>query len=188
MRHLIRIASCLGLVPLLAGTAATPLQGQEVKLGFIDSRTIIEEAPGAKEAQEELDQQLQRYRAQVQQMGDELQQMIESFEQQQLTLSPEAKKQRRQEIEQKQQEYQRKVQQLESQAAQRQQELVEPIMNRINGVIDQIRREGEYTMIFDVSAGAIIAADPALDLTSQVIRRLKETTPRTASPDTTGSR
>ena len=57
--------------------------------------------------------------------------------------------------------------------SQRQAELVQPVMDLINQVIDAIRSEGDYALIFDVSAGSIIAADPSLDLTEEVIRRLR---------------
>lgn len=157
----------------LAGTA----QAQSaVKLGFIDSRAIVAEAPGAQEAQEQFDRDMARYRAELEQMGQQIQTLITQFDQQQLTLSPEAKSNRQTEIRNKQSEYQQRVQQLEQQAADRQQELVEPIMAQINQVIDEIRQEGSYAMIFDVAAGAIIAADPAMDLTQQVIDRLKTST------------
>ena len=66
---------------------------------------------------------------------------------------------------------------LEETAQQRQSELVGPIMNRILEVTEQIRQEGSYAMIFDASAGAMVTADPSLDLTAQVLERL-----RTAAP------
>lgn len=165
-------------MPLIAGilalTLASPGVAQESpKLGYINSQQIIQEAPGAQEARQELEADISQYRSEVQQMGQELQQMMEQFEQQQRTLSAEARESRQEEIRQKQQEYQQRVQQLEQQAAQRQQELVQPIMERINAVIEQIRREGGYTMVFDVAAQGIIAADPGLDLTPEVIRRLQ---------------
>jgi Skp family chaperone for outer membrane proteins len=46
-------------------------------------------------------------------------------------------------------------------------------MERINAVIEDIRADGGYSMIFDVAAQGIIAADPALDLTAEVVRRLQ---------------
>ena len=55
----------------------------------------------------------------------------------------------------------------------RQAELVEPVMERITAVIETIRAEGSYSMIFDVAAQGIISADPALDLTTEVVRRLQ---------------
>lgn len=167
------------LMPLVAGilalALASPGTAQNApKLGYINSQQIIQEAPGAQAAREELEADLSEYRSEVQQMGQELQQMIQQFEQQQSTLTAEARQSRQEEIRQQQQEYQQRIQQLEQQAAQRQQELVQPIMERINTVIEELRRDGSYTMVFDVAAQGIIAADPSLDLTPEVIRRLKE--------------
>lgn len=76
---------------------------------------------------------------------------------------------------QKQRDAQQRAMQLEDQAAKRQNELVEPVMRKIQEVIDSIRDEGKYAMIFDVAAGGVIAADPSLDLTDQVLARLRPT-------------
>ncbi len=48
-------------------------------------------------------------------------------------------------------------------------------MNRIQEVLTQIQREGGYAMIFDAAAGAIVAADTTLDITDEVLRRLRQT-------------
>jgi outer membrane protein len=157
---------------LLLLAAATSLEAQSLKIGYINSASILEQAPGAQEAQAQFNRDVQGFRTQVQQMADELQVMIENYEKQQLTLSPDAKARREEEIRQKQQAYQTRVQQLDQQAGARQQELVQPVMDRITEVIEQIRAEGDYALIFDVSAGSIIAGDPALDLTNEVVRRL----------------
>lgn len=177
------LSTVLLLLPgVLVGSGAEAQQ--QTKLGYIDSQAILNEAPGAQEAQDQFERDMARYRSEVQQMGEELQTLIQQYEQQQLTLSPEAKENREEEIRRKQQQYQQRVQELEDQATQRQNELVQPIMEKINTVIDGIRREGDYTMIFDVASAAIIAADPGLDLTNEVIRRLKAASG--AAGDTTG--
>lgn len=178
-------ATILLLLPSLAVGTEGHAQ-QRTKLGYIDSQAILQEAPGAKEAQQQFERDMARYRSEVQQMGEDLQTLIEQYDQQQLTLSPQAKATREEEIRKKQEQYQQRVQELEDQAARRQSELVQPIMEKINTVIDGIRREGDYTMIFDVASAAIIAADPALDLTSEVIRRLKSASGQAGG--TTGGR
>ena len=61
---------------------------------------------------------------------------------------------------------------IEAEAARRQQELVQPIMERINSIIQEIRRDGSYTFIFDVAGGGLIAADESFDLTDEVMERL----------------
>jgi len=176
MRRLSLVTIGLIAVVLIPWYAPAPVEAQEnsIRIGYINSQEILEEAPGAQEARQQLERQMSEYRTEVQEMGQELQQMIQQYEQQQMTLSDDAREQRETEIRQKQQEYQQRVQQLEDQATRRQEELVAPIMQRINTVIEEIRRQGNYTVIFDVAAQAIVSADPGLDLTSEVIRRLRE--------------
>jgi Skp family chaperone for outer membrane proteins len=45
-------------------------------------------------------------------------------------------------------------------------------MDRVNAAIEEIRAEGSYALIVDVSSGAVVAADPLLDLTQEVLARL----------------
>ena len=99
--------------------------------------------------------------------------MEEQYQQQQLTLSPEAKANREQEIQTRIQQYQQRGQALQEQAARRRAELVQPVMDHITEVIEQLRAEQNYALILDVSAGSIVSADPALDITQEVIRRLQ---------------
>jgi outer membrane protein len=160
-----------GLVLLASATA---VQGQSTfKVGYINSAVLLEEAPGAREASEQFDRDLQGFYSEIETMSQELQQLIEQYDRQQMMLSAAAKSQREEEIRVRQQAYQTRVEQLEEQAGLRQQELVQPITERVNEVIEQIRAEESYSFIFDVAAGSIIAADPTLDLTPEVLRRLR---------------
>jgi len=168
------------LSPLLVaiaclGATALPAAAQNTKIAYIDSRIIIAEAPGAKEAQESFERDMNRFRAELQVLEDSLKALVSEYEQKQVLLSPEAKRQKEEEIRRKQRQYQERATELESQAAKRQSELVEPIMARIQEVLSQIQKEGGYAMIFDAAAGALVAADTSLDITRQVIERLKAT-------------
>lgn len=169
MRRLTLLAAGVFLV------AAGPAEAQSnagLKIGYINSQEILDQHPGARAAQEQLNTQIQEYRSEVETMAQELQTMIQQYEQQQLTLSPQAKEQREQAIIDKREQYNQRVQQLDLQAGQRQEELVQPVMDEITRVIEEIRVEGSYSLIFDVAAGSIIAADESLDLTAEVLRRL----------------
>jgi Skp family chaperone for outer membrane proteins len=57
----------------------------------------------------------------------------------------------------------------------RQAQLVKPIMERVQSVIEAIRSEDGYAMIFDVGAqtNVVVSADKKLDLTDRVLARLK---------------
>ena len=158
-----------GFFFLLADNAAA--QGP-LRLGYIDSQAILAQAPGATEAQDQFERDMARFRAELDQMGEEVQGMIQQFEQQQLTLSPQARETQGQSIQARQDEYNQRAQELEGEAGRRQAELVQPIMDQVTEAIDQIRTEGGYAIIFDLSAQAIVSADPNLNLTQAVIDRL----------------
>jgi outer membrane protein len=146
---------------------------QGLKIGYINSQSILADAPGAKEAQAQFDTDMQSYKAEVQQMATELENLVKQYETQQAMLSPAAKQTREADIRGKQQAYQERLAAIDQRAAQRQQELVQPVMDRINQVIEAFRAEQGYSLIFDVSAGGVVAANPTLDLTSEIVRRLQ---------------
>ena len=82
-------------------------------------------------------------------MSDSLNALVAAYTKSQATLSPAAKAGKEKEIETKRDEYEQRTQELEQKAQQRQAELVRPIMQKINGIIEQIRAEEGYAMIFD---------------------------------------
>jgi outer membrane protein len=158
----------------VSGLAAASAEAQSpLKIGYINSQEILEQAPGARQAAEQFDREMQGLRAQLQPAADSLDRMIQLYEAQSMTLSADAKQRREQDILQRRESLQQRASQLETQAGQRRSELVQPVMDRITRVIEDIRVEGSYHLIFDVAAGSIIAADESLDLTPEVLRRLQ---------------
>jgi outer membrane protein len=164
------------LTTALVGLAwsAAPVAAQ-AKMGFVDVQRVFAEAPGAQAAQTTFEQEMQRSQQELQRMEEELKKLLTEYEQQSVMLSPDNKRQREEAIRQRQRTFQERAGQLEEQLSRRQVELVEPIYNRIRDVIGQLRNEGNYAFIFDMRDAGIVAADPALDLTEQVLTRLRST-------------
>ena len=153
--------------------AAGSAEAQTLKIGYINSQEILASAPGAEEAGQQFDVEMQGYQNEIQQLEDELNALQQQLQQQQLTLSPEAKANREQQVQVKLAEYQQRSTQLQELANQRRAALIQPVMDNITEAIEAIREEGAYSLILDVAAGSIISADPALDLTQMVILRLQ---------------
>lgn len=168
----------LALAFMLTAGAA---EAQTLKIAFINSQEILLSAPGAEAAQQAFDAEMAGYQSEIQQLETELTNLESSLQQQQLTLSPEARASREQQLQAKFQEYQARTTQLQEVANTRRAALIQPVMDNITAVIETIREEGAYSVIFDVAAGSIISADEGLDLTSEVIARLQA-----ASPDGAG--
>ncbi len=169
------IAGAATAAMMILGYGYTTAPQQAVpKLAYINSAVIIEQTPGAAEAQETFEREMARWRAEVQVLADSLQQMLTQYEQQQVMLAPETRQQRQQAILQKRMEYNQRVEELQNAAQTRQAELVQPIYDRITTVLAQLRDEQSYSMIFDVAGGGtLVAADTALDITDEVIARLQ---------------
>lgn len=162
----------LGAVDVAA--AQTP---GNTKIGFINSREILRQTPGYAAAESTFTRELEGYRAEVVQLQATLDSAATAFEQSSVMLSPTQRDARRQELQTKQAELDQRAQALQQRVATRERELLEPIQQRINGVIDALRSEGQYAVIFDLAASgaAIVSVDPALDLTDRVVERLRAT-------------
>jgi outer membrane protein len=176
-------------VVVACAMAALPAaaQAQQIKLAYVNSQQILQQAPGRAEAEATYEREAGSYRQQVQRMGDSLNTLIQAYDKDVVTLSPAAKDTRQKAIRDKEAEYQRRAQELEQRMGARQQELVQPIMDRVQQALNDIRTEEGYTMIFDVASAtpAIVSADKNLDITDKVLARLRTmgtTAARPAAP------
>jgi outer membrane protein len=181
MRNLFSTMLAVAGLLAVAGPAAAQATGATpTKIGYIDTRRVIQEAPGAADARTTLEREYQGWQGQLQAMQDSLQSMMADYQQRSLVMSADAKQKREQEIVAKQQEFQQRAQVLEQTAGRRQQELMEPIMDRVETVISQIRQTEGFAIIFDVTSDAIVSADPTLDITVRVLERMRAAAPTAA--------
>ncbi|HEX9936705.1 MAG TPA: OmpH family outer membrane protein [Longimicrobium sp.] len=165
-------AGLLGVAAALV-LAAAPAGAQALKVGFVNSQRVLAETPAVAQVNQTLQGELNRLRAPLDTMEQRLNTANQQFQQQQATLSPQAREQRQTELQQQYAAYQQRGQQLQEQAQQRQQQLIAPVMQTINAAIEAVRREGAFTMVIDSSQGGILAVDPTADLTDRVLQRLR---------------
>jgi Skp family chaperone for outer membrane proteins len=149
------------------------------KIAFISSRTILDSTPGYVAAESTFFREFQGMREEVQKMQQQLDSAVQSFDQASIALSPAAKDAKRHYLQGMQERMTQRSNDLDSRARARNQELLGPFQSRINTIIQGIRAEGNYALIFDADAqnNGIVAADPALNLTSKVIARVRQAGP-----------
>jgi outer membrane protein len=151
----------------------SPAYAQGVKVAYLNSQRIIAEAPGTDLVRTQIQQEMQRFEAQLKVLQDSVQKMFTDYQQKSVMLSPAEKTKREQELVQKRTELEQRASQLEQQAAQMQERLMKPVMDKIEKAISDLRKEEGYAIIFDVASRAMVSADTTLDLTSKVIAKLK---------------
>ncbi len=167
-------------VLLLVGVAALPAtdsntavqQGPDI--AYVSTEIVLRQTPGFAAAESTFNAEMEVYQGEVQTLQQTLDSAVNAFNQQSIVLSPTARQERAEELRGLQQQLEQRTTQLQTQAAQRQQELVGPLEERIQAVIDGLRAERGMSLVFDVSApgSSIVSADPALDITPIVVQRL----------------
>jgi len=148
------------------------------KVAFVDSRVIMDRAPSRREAEALFQRETAPFEAQVKGMSDSLNAMIAAYQKKEPALSAADKEKEQKAIRDKQAAFQERTQKLQQQAQAREAELVQPILDQVRKVLDEIRAEEGYAIVFDLSAGTgtIVAYDKNLDITERVIARLKPVT------------
>lgn len=158
-------------------TGAAPARSSSsgVKIAFIRSQEILQRTPGFATAESTLTREVTGFRAEVEKLQKQLDSALAAFDAQAIALTPTARQTKQRELQALQQRLQERGGQLQERAAQRQQELLAPINARIRAIIEGIRAEENYGLIFDVDAPGvtIVAADPGLNITARVIQRLQ---------------
>jgi outer membrane protein len=116
-------------------------------------------------------------------MDDSLNTMLADFNAKATLLSADAKQKRQDDLTAKQAAFQARAQDMQAKANERQTQLLKPIMDKIQAAIADIRKSESYSIIFDASTEAMVAADPALDITDKVIAKLKAPVAPTAGKE-----
>lgn len=189
MRRAVVVCLTLGIVgPVMAqgqstagarSTTGSTASATAQRIAFIRSRTILDSTPGYTAAESTFAREFQGMRDEVQKLQQQLDSAVQAFDQASIALSPAAKDAKRRDLQQMQERMNQRSGELDSRARARNQELLGPFQQRINTIIQGMRAEGNYALIFDADAqnNGIVAADLALDLTAKVIARVRQAGP-----------
>jgi outer membrane protein len=147
---------------------------QDVQIGYVDTEKVLDSAPGAQEATKIFDEEVETWRDEAENLKVELQSLIDEYENQKLILSPEKKREKEDKITLKKNEYDQKVYEIQGKIQQRSAELSQPILENVYQTIKVVAERENYDLVFDSSVGAIVYADPSLDITQLVIDELNK--------------
>ena len=171
------VRATLVATAIAAASAAVPAAAhaqQALKLGFVDVATVMEQVPGRQQAEQTLEREGNGIQAEMQRMSDSLQTLVGNYQRQQATLTPAQRTQREQDLQRREQEYRARAQQLQQRGMQRQQEVSGQFESLVREAINDVRTTGGFTMIFASGANsALLAADRSLDVTDQVLARIR---------------
>jgi outer membrane protein len=157
----------------LAGTA----RAQDLRLAFVNSEAILAGYAETRQAMNVFNQDVEEWSQEAEARKREVEKLGNELEAQSLMLSEDKRREKERDYQRKLNEYEQFVQSIwgpEGLVAQRNEELLRPIIGKIQAVLDKIGSEEGYDLIFDAADNNILYADPTYDITEQVLLRLNE--------------
>ena len=147
------------------------------KIGYVDSKIIIDGLQDAKDAQTNLDNQVNKWKGELQVLNDSLAMMKDDFEKKKLILTEKVRQQKEEEIsnmEKRINEFRLQKFGENGEYFQKQNELMKPVQDRVFKAIQDVAKEGGYDFVFDRSSQIMLLyMNDKYDLTQKVIRKLE---------------
>lgn len=160
---------------LLAAALALPMlaSAQTVKLGLVDTNAIIGLMPETAEAQKKINEVSKRLDTEYNSLGEEMKRKLDEYQNMKEDEPAAIKERKTRELS----EYQQKIQNFEKQAMndlqKLQQDLMAPILKKVNDAIQAVGMEGGYTMVQDKNPQIVLYfSSPAVDITNDVKNKL----------------
>ena len=164
--------SILSIMLLFAISMAASAQ----KFALIDTEYILKNIPAYQSANEQLQQATKKYQGEVEAIAKEAQKMFQDYQAQSFTLSEAQKIYKEDEIVAKEKsaaELKRTYFGPEGELAKMQEKLINPIQDEIYAAVKELSQLHGYDLVLDrASAAGIIFANPRIDISDEVLRKL----------------
>jgi outer membrane protein len=146
----------------------------EMKLGYVNSEIILAKYQETKTAEDKLRKEYAKWEQVATEKQQRIKDMQEQLQKQALLLSEERKMEIQKDLQDSMVAYQTYLQQKfgqQGEAAQKNSELLKPIIEKINTIIKEIAEKENYDFIFDTTSG-VVFAKKSYDLTEKVLNFL----------------
>jgi Skp family chaperone for outer membrane proteins len=157
---------------LLVGSAYS-----QQKIGYVDSKVILETLQDARDAQTNLDNMVQKWKLELQAINDSLVIMKDDYDKKKLILTEKIKTQMEADIklqEQKLTDFKQNKFGENGEYFQKQTELMKPVQDRVFKAIQDVAKEGGYDFVIDRSTQLMLLyMNDRYDLTQKVIKNLE---------------
>lgn len=174
-KHFLSVITML-VLGLSFGSAGT-VQAQKLKVGYTDHEVLIAAMPDYATIQGQLQQEFAGAQEALQSLAADFQAEVEKYQKQQSLLSAERRAEREGELAQRQQELQEAAGRKDQELADLEAELMQPIFDRVQAVIDEVATANGLDLVIRHRVGAqpVILyrnEESVMDITLDVARKL----------------
>ncbi|MFN4084899.1 MAG: OmpH family outer membrane protein [Spirosomataceae bacterium] len=183
----IKFVLALFALALFSGVATSAQTA--VKIGYTNIDYILSNLPQAAEIQTKLQTEKAQYDKLVQEKVAELQKVYEDYQKNAASMSPVIRADKEKFMQNKQGEIQEFQQNSEVALQRKQQELLSPLLDKIQEAVDAVAKENGYTYVFNSDAGPttspiVLVAPDSDNITDLVFKKMGVKTPAEKAAET----
>jgi len=179
MKKLITITFAFAIL-CISLLATVPAEAQDMKIGFVEPRAILERMPEMRAVQQRLQNFAERKQNELVQKERELQTEMELYQQKVGVISEQARQDEEERLTQLDQEFRQLQSDAQQEIRQQQAELMSPLLQQIQQSIDTVaaRKGLDYVLNTTTSTGDVIilyvspAVQEEFDITNDVMTEL----------------
>lgn len=149
----------------------------QLKIGYVDSDTIMEQLPEAQDAQKKIDAQIQEWQEELNKLDREWKSMYDDYERRKLSMSDQRRAEVERELvtaEEKISKYRQEKFGVNGELFKKQEEVMKPVQNKVFNAIKDVAEDEELDFVFDRSGDIIfLYAKDEYDITNLVLEKLK---------------
>lgn len=150
---------------------------QDLKIGYVDSDTIMDKLPDAQDAQQKLDAMIKEWQEELNGFEKEWKEKYDDYEKRKLIMSDQTRAEVESELvklEERMNDYRQKKFGVNGELFQKQDEVMKPIQNRVFDAIKRVAEEEDFDFVFDRSGDVLfLYAKDQYDITNLVLDKLK---------------
>ena len=162
------------LVGMLLLTSVLFAQQGTLKIGFVNSETIIKELPEAKDSQAKLEGILKGWQEEIEKRGQALQTKYEEYQKQANMLNESSKQAKQKELVEEEQKLNQYRQEKQQELGVQREKIMKPIQEKVFKAIEKVAKDKKLSFVFDRATEVpVLYADPAYDYTPDVLIYLK---------------
>ena len=141
---------------------------EAAKMGYVDMQKAVQATSAGKKAKAELEAEFSKKQKEIQKKEADIKKMQEELDKKRLAMTEEALAKKNGELQQEMMGYRQFVGDSQANIQKRERELMEPIMKKMEKVIDKLAKDGNYTMIVERAQG-VLWAKKDVDITEKVV-------------------
>ncbi len=148
----------------------------QLKVGYVDSNTIMDNLPDAQDAKQKLDGLIQGWQKELKDMQSQWQTKYDDYQKRKLIMTEQTRSDMETELvklEQQITDYREKKFGTNGELFQKQDEVMKPVQNKIFNAIQDVAKEDDLDFVFDKSGDVMLLyAKEQYDITPRVMNKL----------------